>query len=368
MNLPEVDANLPRGLDKLQILHFGPDSKGVGGIETVIRTYVEGEWVDMDCGSVATWNKTTTGSRQRFPVLSAGLQLLRNSGRNVRSPLIHVHFSHHGSFVREGLLLVLARGRGMCTVASIHGSAFVSSAKRAPWNRLYRFVLKNAHAISVLNDQTLKAVSEMGLSGRVTLVPNPGPVHTERETATSPGESPPTVVFAGTVGPRKGVDTLLAAWGIVLKELPDANLEIWGPVENEMKELPENNYFQGPVAASYVSSRLNNCRVAVLPSTAEAMPMFVLEAMAAGRPTVVTDVGAMRSQIGMGGMVVATGDPEDLAKALLLYLANPALADEHGGLAKRRFSEMFSASETEKSLHDLYQTAKGHMDSKASKK
>ncbi|WP_307053663.1 glycosyltransferase family 4 protein [Arthrobacter bambusae] len=358
---PDGTAN-----SKLRVIHVGPSMLGVGGIETVIRTYVEFEWSGLEFQALSSWNKTAGKSRS-WESLRAAWALIRSYEPGNARTIAHFHLSHQGSFVREGALLMLARTLGLCAVATIHGSAFVSSSLRTPWRWIYPLVLAKAHAIGVLNESTMASVNAMTTSVPVYLVQNPGPVSSSSVEEKSPATCSPTAVFAGTVGRRKGVDTLLSAWAAVLEEVPGANLEIWGPIEDSMKGSPGSRHFRGPISAAQVSERLRQCRVAVLPSTAEAMPMFILEAMGAGRPSVVTDVGAMPIQIGGGGTVVPVGNVDRLAQALIFYLVNPEIASEHGLAARKRYEENFNLEETESELRTFYQNAIATMKSRESK-
>jgi L-malate glycosyltransferase len=72
--------------------------------------------------------------------------------------------------------------------------------------------------------------------------------------------------------------------------------------------------------------------VSVLCSTSEAFPNSVLEAMAASRPVVATDVGGTPDAIrhGTTGLLVPPSDPSRLADALLRLYSEPALRSELG--------------------------------------
>ena len=72
--------------------------------------------------------------------------------------------------------------------------------------------------------------------------------------------------------------------------------------------------------------------VSVLCSTSEAFPNSVLEAMAAGRPVVATDVGGTPDAIRQGttGLLVRPSDPSRLADALLRLYHEPALRAKLG--------------------------------------
>ena len=74
--------------------------------------------------------------------------------------------------------------------------------------------------------------------------------------------------------------------------------------------------------------------VVVLPSLQEGMSNAVMEAMAAGRPTVGTDVGGMRELLQDRGVLVPPGDPTALATAIGSLLHDPARAALLGAQAR----------------------------------
>jgi glycosyltransferase involved in cell wall biosynthesis len=89
-----------------------------------------------------------------------------------------------------------------------------------------------------------------------------------------------------------------------------------------------------------------NCDVAIAPAhqLAESFGMTVLEAMACGRPAIVSDLGALPELIrsNQDGLIIPPGDARALSAALERYLANPALIEEHGHSARSRALKEFS--------------------------
>ena len=87
-----------------------------------------------------------------------------------------------------------------------------------------------------------------------------------------------------------------------------------------------------------VAADLAVSRIFALPSGCEGVPTAMLEAMAAARPVVMTDVGDVRSAVtdGVEGYVVPVGDVGALANRLRRLLADPSLADEMGRAARQR--------------------------------
>jgi glycosyltransferase involved in cell wall biosynthesis len=100
---------------------------------------------------------------------------------------------------------------------------------------------------------------------------------------------------------------------------------------------------------------LSRARVAVLPSRAEAMPMFLLEAMAAGRPFVSTPVGAVPELARHGGVLVPCDDVDALAAGLVKLLSQPRLAAELGARGREFCRRELASAELDAQLRELYE-------------
>jgi glycosyltransferase involved in cell wall biosynthesis len=95
----------------------------------------------------------------------------------------------------------------------------------------------------------------------------------------------------------------------------------------------------------------------VLPSLTEAMPMALLEAMAAGLPVVATTVGAVPEIIGNSnaGALVEPGNSDALAEGIRGFLLSHARRQQVGAQARMRIEARFSASTMAKEYVNLYQ-------------
>ena len=96
--------------------------------------------------------------------------------------------------------------------------------------------------------------------------------------------------------------------------------------------------------------------ISVLCSVSEGFPNSLVEAMAAGRPIVATDVGGVRDAVehGSNGLLVPSSDPTALAAALDALSGNPELRRAMGEAGARRAREEFHGSHVVGSLEQLY--------------
>ena len=99
--------------------------------------------------------------------------------------------------------------------------------------------------------------------------------------------------------------------------------------------------------------------VFVMPSLWEAMPLALLEAMAARRAIVVTDVGDNRRVVDDGecGVVVPAGDPAALAAAIERLLGDSAGAAAMAARAQARFRSTFTVARMVQEYEALYAQA-----------
>ncbi len=99
-----------------------------------------------------------------------------------------------------------------------------------------------------------------------------------------------------------------------------------------------------PGAIGGVADFLRNLDLFVLPSLAEGISNTILEAMASGVPVVATRVGGNPELVedGITGTLTASQDVGGLARAILKYATDPALAQRQGSAGRRRVERRFS--------------------------
>ncbi len=265
---------------------------------------------------------------------------LRAADRIVRSrpDVVHIHLSFRGSFVREGLLLALAHAMGRATCATIHGSQFTTFARRSP--KLARAVLRRADLILVLTDEARMVV--LLLSGRhPAFMPNPVAVCSDDQVTDAPASG--IALFAGEVSRRKGADVLFDAWSAVREARPGAQLVVAGPMVDVPIPTAADVKYVGVLRPDEVRQYLSCAQVAVLPSRAEALPIFALEAMASARPVIATNVGHLATLVRGAGVLVPSEDPLRLAAAIAGLLTDPLLCTSLGRTGRSTIATTYDA-------------------------
>jgi glycosyltransferase involved in cell wall biosynthesis len=162
--------------------------------------------------------------------------------------------------------------------------------------------------------------------------------------------SQPTVLFVGRLVPYKGVDVLLEALaglnvcGLIVGDGP---LRMTLEARARELDIAGRVKFLGSVVDDELAALYRACDVFVLPSVTrqEAFGVVQLEAMAAGKPVVSTDVGTGVGWVnrhGETGYVVPPRDAVALREALRRLLADPSLQKSMGDAAAKRVRSTFT--------------------------
>ena len=171
------------------------------------------------------------------------------------------------------------------------------------------------------------------------------------------------VMLANFMHEAKDHDTMLHAAHRIARHAPDVRFVFAGEgpllsrVQAQAREMDLLEHVAFPGCCRDVGALLAKATVCVLASRQEGFPNVILEYMVAGRPVVATDVGGVREAVldGTTGLIVAPGDPQALAEALIRVLNDPARGRAMGLAGHERALLHFPVSRQVERITALYE-------------
>jgi glycosyltransferase involved in cell wall biosynthesis len=172
----------------------------------------------------------------------------------------------------------------------------------------------------------------------------------------------PTVGIVGRLVPIKAHDLFLHAAEIVARSHPQVRFviagdgELWDELHREVAARGLNGriFFTG--WRSDLGAVYADLDVVVCCSRNEGTPVSLIEACAAGRAVVGTQVGGIPDIIaaGVNGLLVPSGDAAALAGAIVQLVGDPERRRQMGIAGQRSVGERYGADRMVKELKDLY--------------
>ena len=163
--------------------------------------------------------------------------------------------------------------------------------------------------------------------------------------------SPRILGVVANLRPVKDLSSLVQATKLVKDQFgPDFRIEVVGEgdsrteLENLIGELGLEDQIELKGSTSDIPSFLSTVEVAILCSKTEGMSNSIIEYMAAGRPTIATNVGGNPELIQHEetGLLVSPSNPEELAAAIIRLLDDPTAASNMGQKARQIAMENYS--------------------------
>lgn len=205
--------------------------------------------------------------------------------------------------------------------------------------RALRRAYRRVDVVSVLTEADRRALGP-GAARRVVRIP---PLHVAPSGAVSSTQAP-VLVAAGRLGPQKGFDLLIAAFGPVARARPQWRLCIYGGGRDrealqsliDAEGLGERVSLMG--STPDLGAVLAEAGLFVLSSRWEGFGMVVVEAMGHGLPVVAFDCPHGPAETitdGEDGLLVPAEDVGALSAALDALIADPARRARMGTAARR---------------------------------
>ena len=285
--------------------------------------------------------------------------------------ILHTH-GHKPDVV--GLLTKLF-ARKIILVATLHGAQGISF-KMKLYEFLRIFSLKFYDAVITVSDRLTKEISKKVNKEKITEITNgldieevdtviqqygSGKERSSKETF--------TIGYIGRLYPGKRVEDLIQAIPIISQKVEKGTkikLVIVGdgPYRNELEKLTEELGLSQQV--DFTGYRSDSTRlllgfnIMVLLSISEGISRVLMEALAAGKPVVASDIEGNRKLVNnyKTGLLVELRNPGKVAEAVLFLINNSDRAKEMGEcgrkLVESKFSAIFLSKEHDKLYLEIY--------------
>ncbi|MBK1617743.1 hypothetical protein CKO42_04590 [Lamprobacter modestohalophilus] len=173
------------------------------------------------------------------------------------------------------------------------------------------------------------------------------------------------ISLIGRMLKEKGVEEFVCAARKLRENGIDAQYWLVGPRDRENRgSLSERQLrdWEQEGLVTWLGERcdiptlLAESHIVALPSYREGLPKALLEALAAGRPIITTDVPGCREvcEHGVNGLLVPPGDVDALAEAMRILIQSPAMRMAFGIAGRNRAEREFSNAKVESDTLALY--------------
>jgi len=180
-------------------------------------------------------------------------------------------------------------------------------------------------------------------------------------------------MFVGRINQRKGVDYLIDAIPKVLQNVKNIRFLLVGSgntvfYKQRARELGIEKYinFVGHVSHKEVSKYYASADIFILPSLYEGMPFVVLEAMAAGKPVISTNITGIPDIINNGhtGFLIDPKDVKAIVNRIIILAKNEKLRENLGNNGREHIKKFFNIETVAKQLLSVFEQAIIHHNEK----
>ena len=173
------------------------------------------------------------------------------------------------------------------------------------------------------------------------------------------------VIFIGALIRRKNIEAFINAASEVIKSHPRTLFLIIGEGPEKMRllnmvvrlGLRQNVKFEGKVAHQHLPSYYQASSLFVLPSKEDGWGLVVVEALASGKPVIVSDACGTKDIVDRAncGFVFPANRPDILAQKIIYLLDNPKIGGDMGERGKEYVKEVLDINKNVFKYKELYQ-------------
>jgi glycosyltransferase involved in cell wall biosynthesis len=300
--------------------------------------------------------------------------------RRFRPDIVHTHTAKAGMLGRLAAVIGAGRRRPI-VVHTYHGhvlEGYFGAAKTGLYRFLERALARVSDRLIGVSQATVDDLVRLRVAPPAKFEVVPLGLDLERFLAVDEAagrsarqrlelrEDDLVLLYVGRLVPIKRVDRLLRVFAAAARSLPGAVLLVAGDGElrasleraaGELGIAPQVRFlgFRDDLDVLLAASDIG-----VLTSDNEGTPVFLIEAAAAARPAIATDVGGVRDVVrGDGGIVVAADDEAAFAAAIAELASGPEERLRMGSAAREHVAPRYARSRLLDDVDSLYRTLLG---------
>ena len=346
--LNSMDRTKANSKEEFHVLITTVPQQAGGGISTLHRILFSQkaemgfQFVPLEVSSRSPWSESLTGRFARISFCNALFVLLLIKDNLAR--IVHINTAPDTkALLRDVPLILIAKSLGRKVVVQIHGGL---SDYNTPWaiNRIAIHAFNLCDRILVFSKKDMNELRPKIPTEKICVFPNAVNVKeivsidgNLRKNLLIPEENK-IVLFISRFIKEKGVFDFIESIPNVLRDFRKVTFVFVGdgPEMGEMQKrcssmaLKDCIRFTGYLDYEDTLRAFRSADIFVLPSHSEAMPISILQALAAGLPIISTHVGAIPEILreGVNCLFAESKNPANLEKSLRILLKNDAIRQQ----------------------------------------
>lgn len=347
----------------MNVLMIGVDKTSLGGMLTVAQNYMNSEEFCKKTNLIYI-PSTTHGNKLKKLMFSLKAYFkITKTIKQKNIDIVHVHMSHGGSSIREGLIMRKARKLGCKTIAHLHSASFQEWYKKLSKvsKNIVTTMMQYADVIIALGEEWKNVYADVTKhQTRIEVIYNAVPCYKVNQYNSEAKE----ILFLAHMIKRKGIDDLLEAISHIRNKVPtDVSFSLYGAdrdnnIEEKIEKMKLQDLveYKGWLTNEQRENCFHNTMLNVLPSYNEGLPMTILETMAYGIPNIATNIAAIPEAIsdGENGFLFKPGDVPMLENLLLDLINNPEKRSRISNAAYETIEKKFSIDIHMQKVLELY--------------
>lgn len=288
--------------------------------------------------------------------------------------IVHIHEHRHSLAIAASHY---ALKNNIPYVLQAHGSVlpfFQKEKMKEIFDKLWGFkILHNASKVFALTDVEKDQYLKMGVEEKNIKIVPLGINLEEYGNLPQRGKfrekynikmSEKLLLFIGRIHKIKGLDLLIESFTLLNQEIENVTLAIVGPNDGYLEKLkklieelninPKRVIITGSLYGEDKKEAIVDCDIFVMPSQYESFTTSGLEAMACGKPIVLTKNNHIHTWVDRNVGLSCEYEKKDLSNNIKKLLENPDLMESYGKNGIKEIKEKYNWDSVEKQVKSIY--------------